>query len=41
VPVKHRGFIGEDLTIGSDTIRDIDQRLSHELAYTRRLVVEA
>jgi sugar phosphate isomerase/epimerase len=41
VPVKHRGFIGEDLTVGSDSIRDIDQRLSDELAHTRALVANA
>lgn len=41
VPVQHRGFIGEDLTVGSDSIRDIDQRLADELAHTKAFVATA
>jgi sugar phosphate isomerase/epimerase len=41
VPVKHRGFIGEDLTVGSDSVRDIDQRLADELAQAKAFVAEA
>lgn len=40
VPVQHRGHVGEDLTVGSDSVRDIDSRLKHELDYVRGLVEE-
>ncbi len=41
VPVRHRGHVGEDLTMGSDdAVRDIDSRLKFELDYMRGLVEE-
>ena len=38
VPVRHRGYVAEDLADASLPPRDIDQRLADELAYLRRLM---
>jgi sugar phosphate isomerase/epimerase len=38
VPVKHRGYVAEDLADASLPPRDIDQRLTAELRYLRALV---
>ena len=38
VPVRHRGYVAEDLADASLPPRDIDQRLAAELAYLRGLV---
>jgi sugar phosphate isomerase/epimerase len=37
VPVRHTGYVDEDLTDASLPPRDIDQRLRDELAFLRRL----
>jgi sugar phosphate isomerase/epimerase len=37
VPVRHTGYVDEDLADGSLPPRDIDRRLRDELAYLRRL----
>lgn len=36
VPMKTRGFVGEDLTVHLDRYRDIDERLAGDLAYLER-----
>jgi len=38
VPVKHQGYVAEDLADASLPPRDIDRRLADELAYLKRLV---
>jgi sugar phosphate isomerase/epimerase len=38
VPVRHRGYVAEDLADASLPPRDLDQRLAAELAYVRGLV---
>lgn len=35
VPMKTRGFVGEDLTVELDRYRDIDERLANDLAYLK------
>lgn len=37
VPMRSRGFIGEDLTQHADVFRDIDQRLDDDLAFLQEL----
>ena len=37
VPMKSKGYVGEDLTQHADTFRDIDQRLDEDLRYLRDL----
>jgi sugar phosphate isomerase/epimerase len=39
VPVRHTGYVDEDLADASLPPRDIDQRLRDELAFLRRLCV--
>lgn len=41
VPVRHKGYVAEDLTDWEGGPRDIDQRLAGELAYIRGLVEDA
>ncbi len=36
VPMRTRGFVGEDLTHYASTYRDIDERLAEDLGYMRR-----
>jgi sugar phosphate isomerase/epimerase len=36
VPMRTRGFVGEDLTQPTSTYRDIDERLARNLDYMRR-----
>lgn len=36
VPMRTRGFVGEDLTQHLDTYRDIDTRLAQDIAYLRQ-----
>jgi sugar phosphate isomerase/epimerase len=38
VPMKSRGYVGEDLTQDAEVFRDIDQRLDEDLRYLKRLV---
>ena len=37
VPVRSKGYVGEDLTQHAQTFRDIDQRLDDDLQYLRGL----
>jgi sugar phosphate isomerase/epimerase len=38
VPMKSRGFVGEDLTQNSSEYRNIDERLRQDLAYLQRCI---
>ena len=39
VPMRSRGFVGEDLTHYASTYRDIDERLAQDLDYMRRCLM--
>ena len=37
VPIKSKGYVGEDLTQHAEVFRDIDQRLDEDLRYLKEL----